>query len=393
MLITHRLNGQEPELEAERLVHKRAYFIDDTAPTPDRDAGSNAAVDHMRLLGEMGYKVTFLPADNMAKTDPYTSNLQKIGIECLYHPTYWSVEEVFRKAKRKPDLVYIIAIPTPASTRRWYAAIFLSAGSCTACATFTSCAWNGRQLWQVGAATATAAAAQRRAEIAAVQSVDHVIVHSPVEARMLRELDPQLHVGVVPWTVQPRPTPHSFADRSGTAFIGGFGHPPNGDAVDYLVTDILPLLRQQAPDCTTYLIGSNMPERIMGLNLPGLRPLGFVPLLADILHKLRCTIVPLRYGAGIKGKVLESFAHGLPCAMSEVAAEGLELPDELAWLVAGSAEEFAAKVGRLHSDPAFNDRLSRAGLQYIAERNSSDVVRQALETAVNGVAKALAVAG
>ncbi len=66
----------------------------------------------------------------------------------------------------------------------------------------------------------------------------------------------------------------------------------------------------------------------MGLNLPGLKPLGFVPVLADILHKLRCTIVPLRYGAGIKGKVLESFAHGLPCVMSEVAAEGLELPKD-----------------------------------------------------------------
>jgi hypothetical protein len=59
-------------------------------------------------------------------------------------------------------------------------------------------------------------------------------------------------------------------------------------------------------------------------------PLGFVPVLADILHKLRRTVVPLRYGAGLKGKVLESFAHGLPCVMIEVAAEGLELPKDLA---------------------------------------------------------------
>src|SRR5262249_48782804 len=152
--------------------------------------------------------------------------------------------------------------------------------------------------------------AQRRSEIAAMESVDCVIVHSPVEANMLRELDPQLNVGVVPWTVRPRPSPLAFENRSGTAFIGGFGHPPNVDAVGYLVSDILPLLRRQAPECTTYLIGSKMPERILGPTLPGLRPLGFIPVLADILHKLRCTIVPLRYGAGIKGKVLESFAHG-----------------------------------------------------------------------------------
>jgi hypothetical protein len=74
-LITHRFNGEHPELEAERLVQKRAYFIDDTVPTPDKDAGSNAAAEHMRLLMDLGYKVVFLPADNMSKIDPYTAQL------------------------------------------------------------------------------------------------------------------------------------------------------------------------------------------------------------------------------------------------------------------------------------------------------------------------------
>ena len=138
------------------------------------------------------------------------------------------------------------------------------------------------------------------------------------------------------------------------------------------------------PDCTTYLVGSKMPDEITRLNLPGLKPLGFVPVLADILHRLRCTIVPLRYGAGIKGKVLESFAHGLPCVMSEVAAEGLELSDDLAWLVARSPADFAAKVARLHSDAAFNAQMTQAGLGYIAERNSAEAVRKALEVAVRG---------
>ena len=58
-------------------------------------------------------------------------------------------------------------------------------------------------------------------------------------------------------------------------------------------------------------------------------------------------MVPLRYGAGIKGKVLESFAHGLPCVMSEMAAEGLDLPEDLAWLVARQPTEFAEKLARV----------------------------------------------
>ena len=152
---------------------------------------------------------------------------------------------------------------------------------------------------------------QRRVEMSAMQSVDCVIVHSPVEARLLHDAEPLLNVKVVPWTVRPQPAKLPFAERSGAAFVGGFGHPPNSDAVRHLVGDILPLLRRRLPDFTTYLVGSKMPDEFMSIQLSGVVPLGFVSVLGDILHKLRCTIVPLRFGAGIKGKVLESFAHGL----------------------------------------------------------------------------------
>jgi glycosyltransferase involved in cell wall biosynthesis len=105
-------------------------------------------------------------------------------------------------------------------------------------------------------------------------------------------------------------------------------------------------------------------------------------VLAEILHKVRLTVVPLRYGAGIKGKVLESFAHGLPCVMSEVAAEGLDLPDDLAWLVATTPAEFADKIARVHEDEAFNRALSVAGLAYIERRCSPAAVKEALRAAI-----------
>jgi glycosyltransferase involved in cell wall biosynthesis len=381
VLITHRFNGQQPELEAERLVHKRAYFIDDTVPTPNQDAGSNVALDHMRILTKLGYKVTFLPADNMAKIDPYTRNLQKIGIECLYYPTFWSVEEVFRKTAVKPDVVYLHR-HTNASKYANMVRNYFPGCRLLYCVADLHFLRMERQAALQGDSS-VAAAAQRAVEMAAVKAVDCVIVHSPVEAAVLREFDSRLSIGVVPWTVALHPTRLAFEDRSGTAFVGSYGHPPNDDGIQYLISDILPLVHRRIPDCTTYLVGSHMPREILNLNLPGLRPLGFVSALANILHKLRCTIAPLRFGAGIKGKVLESFAHGLPCIMSEVAAEGLELSDELAWLVARSPSEFGDKISQLHEDRALNDRLSQAGLEYIAERNNAGVVQRALEIAIN----------
>jgi glycosyltransferase involved in cell wall biosynthesis len=382
VLITHRFNGQQPELEAERLVHKRAYFIDDTVPTPNQDAGSNVAVDHMHILTKLGYKVTFLPADNMAKIDPYTRNLQKSGVECLYYPTFWSVEEVFRKATVKPDVVYLHRHANASKYANMVRNYFPNCRLLYNVADLHFLRMERQAALNGG--SSVAAVAQRAAEMAAIGAVDYVIVHSPAEAAMLREMDLPIPIGVVPWTVSPNPTRLAFEDRSGTAFVGSYNHHPNPDGIEYLISDILPLLHRRVAECTTYLVGSNMPKRILDLNLPGLRPLGFVPVLADILHKLRCTIAPLRFGAGIKGKVLDSFALGLPCVMSEVAAEGLELPDELAWLVARSPSEFAEKISELHGDRALNDRLAQAGLQYIAQRNNAGVVQRALDIAING---------
>ena len=381
-LITHRLNGQQPELEAERLVRKRAFFIDDSVPTPDQDAGSNAAFEHMRTLQALDYKVTFLPADNMARIDPYTAKLEKLGIECLYYPHFWSVEEVFRKTVQKPDLIYLHrhsnASKYAAMARRHFPASRIVYNV----ADLHFLRMERQAEREPGSVTPAQIAAQRRGELATMGETDCVIVHSPVEEAMLHEIEPDLNVKVVRWTVKPRPTPKPFRERSGTAFVGGFGHPPNADAVRHYLKDILPGVREQAPECVTYLVGSKMPDEFRDLTEPGVSPIGFVPVLADILHNLRCTVVPLRYGAGIKGKVLESLAHGLPCVMTSIAAEGLELPEDLSWLVTDDPADFAAKVVRLHQDEAFNTALAESGLRYIAERHSAEAIKDSLRTAV-----------
>lgn len=378
VLATHRLNGEQPELEAERCVGKRAYFIDDSVPTPDQDAGSNAALEHMKALQALGYKVTFLPSDNMAPIAPYTGNLQKIGIECLYYPQYWAVEEVFRKALVPPDLVYLHRFTNASKYATMVRRYFPRCRIVYNVADLHFLRMEREATLDASGGLVEAVERQRHAEMLAMQGVDNVIVHSSVEAALLARANQALSVTVVPWTVLPRPTRTPFAERSGSAFVGGYGHPPNVDAVRYFAAEIAPGLHARAPEIVTYVAGSKMPDEFARLQVPGVVPVGFVPVLSDLFHQLRCTVVPLRFGAGIKGKVLESFAHGLPCVMSEIAAEGLELPDDLAWLVARTPEEFIEKIALVHRDEAVNQALAKAGLAYIHERHSQDVVRRAL---------------
>ena len=383
-LAAHRFNGEQPELEAERTVKRRAYFIDDTVPTPDQDAGSNAALQHMVSLMRLGYKVTFLPADNMAQINPYTANLQKLGIECLYAPYYWSVEEVFRKARVKPDLVYmhrfVNASKYASLVRRHFPDCFTLYN--VADLHFLR---QQREIALVGS-LGGAPSVSEEAEMAAMRQVDSVVVHSSVEAELLRQKDPALRVHVVPWTVLPRPSGTPFSERSGYAFVGGYNHRPNVDAATYLAGEIAPLLNASDPEIVGYLVGSKAPVEVTSLEAENLRVLGFVPDLTILLHQLRCTVAPLRYGAGLKGKILESFAHGLPCVMSEVAAEGVNLSPELEWLISRTPEEFSQKISAVHEDESLNARLSASALAFTQERFSNDATQRLLAEAISSKA-------
>jgi O-antigen biosynthesis protein len=379
-LLAHRFTGEEPDLEAERVDRKRAYFIDNTMLTPEEDAGSNAALQHILALMRLGYKVIFLPADNMAQLKPHTINLQKLGVECLYAPYFWSVEEVFRKARVKPDLVYFHR--------------FLNASKYTSlvrhhfpdCFTVYNVAdlhflRQERELAMTGSVM-SGPRVTAESELAAMRQVDSVIVHSSVEADILRQRVPDVRVHTVPWTVLSRPSTTPFKDRFGYAFIGGYNHKPNVDAAMYLVREIAPLLKERDPEVLGYIVGSNAPPEVVSLESRNIKFLGFTPDLTVLLHGLRCTVAPLRYGAGLKGKILESFAHGLPCVMTDVAAEGLSLPRDLEWLIARTPQEFAKKLVAVHDDESLNSKLSTYALDYIAKNFSAAVTQRSLAEAI-----------
>lgn len=369
-LSRHRANGQHPMLEVERGVTRRAYFLDDTALTPEQDAGSNAALQHILALQQLGYKVTFIPSDNMARLDPHTRALEKLGVECLYAPFFWSVEEVLRKTAIAPDLVYFHRFSNASKyatmVREWFP-------NCRLVYNVADLHFL-REMREAELADdpvlRTAAALKRKRELGAMQLVDCVIVHSTVEAALLRELQPEMPVQVVSWAVSPRPTAIPFGRRAGYAFVGGFRHPPNVDAVRWFADSILPELPPM-PEHRFVVIGSNMPEKIARLHGKQIDVRGHVPVLADALHAVRCTIAPLRYGAGVKGKVLESFAHGLPCLMSEIAAEGLPIEGDLTWLIVRSAAEWSEKMERLLIDEDWNCAMAAAGMKFLQSEYSA----------------------
>jgi glycosyltransferase involved in cell wall biosynthesis len=155
-------------------------------------------------------------------------------------------------------------------------------------------------------------------------------------------------------------------------FVGGYQHPPNIDAAQWFVSSIWPLVRERLPGVNFHLIGSKAPERIKSLHGNGVIFHGFVNDLNPWIDGCRLAVAPLRYGAGVKGKVNISMSRGQPVVATPAAVEGLHARDGEDVLVAASAEDFAAAVVRLYQDQQLWEKLSQGGLQNVQQYFSLD---------------------
>jgi polysaccharide pyruvyl transferase WcaK-like protein len=122
-----------------------------------------------------------------------------------------------------------------------------------------------------------------------------------------------------------------------------------------------------------------MPEAVRNLAGQGLEAVGFVPDLAPYLQRCRLSIAPLRFGAGVKGKISAAQAAGLPVVATSIAVEGMNLEPGRDVLVADTAEAFADAVLRLHEDEMLWARVASGGRENVARYFSADVARTALE--------------
>ena len=239
-----------------------------------------------------------------------------------------------------------------------------------------------RQAEVQGRPELTAASQQMRlTELTAAWHADAVITHSSVEAEVLRRHMRADKIHVVPWDVPLRPTSVPFALRGGIAFIGIYGHPPNVDAAHWLLREIMPRVWDVDPTIACLLVGGEMPDSLRLLRSDRVEPIGHVGDLAEIFDRVRLTVAPLSFGAGLKGKVLDSLAAGIPCVCTPRAAEGLALPAVLARHIASSPAGLAKAIVALHTDDDLNRTCSEAGLSFIRDFASTAQVGYGLRMA------------
>jgi glycosyltransferase involved in cell wall biosynthesis len=376
-----RRRGAVGEMPTESGPQRRALIIDDRVPQPRRDAGSNVILSHARSLQRLGFAVSFAAALDIAASENERAALDADGIAWCGMPYYRSVEEVLRRQAGEFDLIYLHRIANAAKYGELARQHFPKARQIYGVADLHHLRVARQAKAEDRPELAPLANRLRLMEFTAAALADAVITHSSDEARLLEAQLGNAKVHIARWSAAPRPTKTAFGKRRGIAFIGGYGHPPNLDAARWLIAEIMPRVREQDPAIECLLVGDGLPEGLKQRCGYGVVALGAVADLTEIFERVRLTVAPLRFGAGIKGKIVDSLAAGVPCVTTLVGAEGFDLPLAFGCGIAATAEAIAATVLRLHGDAAASETCRAAGLRYIEEAFSEQNLDAAMARA------------
>jgi O-antigen biosynthesis protein len=363
-LKTHQPNGMDVDKAKDRSATRRALFIDLCTPTPNYDSGSIDAYNIMLLLREMDFQVTFIPEDNFLYMPEYSTALQRVGVEVLYAPYYTSINQHLTECGDRYDLAFL---NRPTVGERYISVIRKFCPK--AKVLFHTVDLHFLRMTReaelfADASILTAANEMKNRELAIIAAADMTTILSTEELSLLLQHSPNERIRLLPYSRNIEGTEVSFKDRANIIFVGGYQHTPNIDAVQYFVKEIMPLLRIRLPGVKFYAVGSKVPAEIEDLADLDVIITGFIEELNPLLDKMRVSVAPLRYGAGIKGKIGGAMASGLPVVATPMAAEGMSLQEGENILVAEGAEAFADAIVQLYQDERLWHKISKNSLVF-----------------------------
>ena len=351
----------------------RILIIDYQVPMPDQNSGSVRMLAIMRLLIEMGFRITFI-GNRPERLLGYEETLEKQGINLLH-----GFDQALRHLKAVGHEYYCVLLSRPEIAFRYLPYVRTYAPCAFTIYDTVDLHWiRCKREMQVTSNKSLIRVIERfrRMELLNTVGADLVLAITDEEKNQLLAERPDANVMVLSNIHEASPPKTSFNQRKGLLFIGGFLHKPNEDAVIYFASYILPIIIKQIPDIVFYIIGSNMPASVKSLHSANIEPLGFVADVVPHFESCRVFVAPLRFGAGMKGKIGQSMSHGLPIVTTQIGAEGMGLVHGRHALIAEDPQDFSNSVVRLYKDEGIWTQLSKESLSHLEANYSLPVIRK-----------------
>ena len=353
---------------------KMVLVVDHYVPEFDKDAGSRNTFQYLKMFVDKGYAVKFLPA-NFSYTKKYTEVLEQMGIEVLYGVEYKkNIEDWIIMNKDNIDFVYL--------NRPHVAADYVDFIKEN---TNIKIIFYGHDLhflrenreFEITGDEYHKNESEKwkKIELDIMKKSDVVYYPSLVEKETIKEIDKSINVkAIIAYMYEnlDLEKKYDINSRDGILFVGGFRHRPNIDGVLWFTKEIYPLIRKNK-NVNFYIVGSNPTNEILRLNGNGIVVKGFVSdeELEHLYNTCRLVVAPLRYGAGIKGKIIEAMAKGTPIVTTSIGAEGITDSDNIL-KIADEAPKFAKYVCDLYDNQQELQKLMTEGLNYIQKNYSEE---------------------
>jgi tetratricopeptide (TPR) repeat protein len=345
LIAPRRFNGQ-----------KVVLMVEHDLPFYDKESGYRRIFEILKILKAINCHIIYAP-DRGNPEEPYISQLQNMGIEVLYRHQKYQVS-IAEQIKQVLPIVDIAWICRPDLNQKY--AWLVRHDNPQAKIIYDTVDLHYVRLkraWELlddTSETKSSLEAEWRGmqkhELHMAQQADLTLTVTPVEKKALQQQGIR-QVEVIPNIHEPYlGERQSFAERQGILFIGGYKHVPNIDCVEWLCQEIMPIVWQSLPDLQVTLLGSHPTEAVKQLANERVTVTGYIQDVTPYFLSHRVFVSPLRFGAGMKGKIGQSLEYGLPVVSTMVGAEGMGLTDEYDVLIADDKQHFAEQIIRLHED-------------------------------------------
>ncbi len=364
-------------LARDRSCNKKCILIvDHHVPFFDQDAGSRAMWTYLQAFQKMGMNIKFI-GDNFHPHQPYTNMMGQLGIEVLaggYYSKNWEKWLEENGAK-----IHYVLLSRPTVAAKYLQAI-------RRCTNAKVLYWGvdlahirEERAFNVSSDPAVLESANRSRHIehAVWRSVDVIYYPSLMEVEYVKRRLPLARVYALPLYAYTSPLACpgiGMENREGLLFVGGFSHPPNVDAMLWFCRDVFPQILAQNGRIALTIVGSNPPPEILDLANDHIRVTGYLSdeELKRFYQNSRIAIAPLRYGAGVKGKIVEALHQGVPVVTTAIGAEGMPHVDSC--LKIAGESEMASAIVALYSNIDSLEQYARLGPQYVKNNFSYEAI-------------------
>ena len=383
-LAAHPPNGQRVFRARERSFGRTIILmIDHYVPCPDQDAGSRNIMAYLQFFIQAGFVVKFIGHRRVPQPG-YADRLKQLGVEAFDGEMFPNqIHDWLTRNGKEIDYIFLSRAYTSLHwlplLRQHTSAKLLYYGHDLLSRTLRR-AYD--TLGDPRFLTESCVYDEIEREIGS--QVDWIFYPSGDEVSFLKQQSPGAQIARLPLLTFAEPDRQAprFVERSGLLFVGGFGHHPNVDAVQWFVSSVWPELLRRLPRLHLTIVGSNPTDAIRDLARGPIHLMSNVSdaVLHDLYRSHRIAIVPLRYGGGIKGKILEAMFMGTPVVATPIGAEGLAWPGE--HMAIAAEADFSHSVHELYTISERWAKIQDGAWQFLAAEYSWRNLRDALRPAI-----------